>query len=102
MSIQKSLKTSVEKVKVAGRKVVAKLPESTVQGFHDGRRHGRKFVEEGIPFGAGCAVGFGYGASEAIVGLLATPVNVLVGWAAWAIYGGNREHNENNSAAEVG
>ena len=97
---QENLKAKVEKVKATARKVVTKLPTTTVQGFHDGRRHGRKFVEEGVPYGAGAAVGFGFGASEAVVGALAFPVNALVGWAAWAIGGGSQGQNENHGAAE--
>ena len=89
MSIQKSVKTNVGKARVAGRIVVAKLPESTIRGFDDGREAGHKFME-GVPYAAGATVGFTYGASESILGLLATPVTSLIGWAAWAVGCGSR------------
>jgi hypothetical protein len=99
MSVQKNL-TSVEKAKAAGRMIVAKLPEAAIRGFDDGRVAGHDFVES-VPYAAGAAVGFSYGASESILGLLAAPVTSLVGWAAWAIGCGNRGQSENHDAAEV-
>ena len=101
MSSLKSMEMSVEKAKAAGRMVVAKLPEATIRGFDDGRVAGHDFVV-GVPYAAGATVGFTYGASERIIGLLAAPVTSLVGWAAGVIGCGSRGQNENNGAAEGG
>jgi hypothetical protein len=100
MSVQKSVKTSVEKAKAAGRKVVSKLPESTVRGFRDGREAGHEFVDR-APYAAGAAVGFSFGVSEKVVGLIATPVNVMIGWAARAISCGGPMANAANGVADV-
>jgi hypothetical protein len=100
MSIQKNLKTNFEKTKVIGRKVVARVPQATIQGFDDGREAGRKFVH-GAPYGAGAAVGFGFGASEAIVGFIATPAKALVGWAASAIGCGGRTAHANTVETDM-
>ena len=78
MRVQKSMKKSFDNAKVVARKAVSKLPKSSVEGFHCGRRAGHDFVEN-APFLAGAAVGFVFGAGEAIVDLAAS----AIGWA-WA------------------
>jgi len=82
-------------------KIAERIPETTKEGFRKGRVDGRKFVEHGIPRAVGYGAGFGFGATEAIVGVLAKPANCLVGvglglgaWAARAIGIGCRGENE--------
>jgi hypothetical protein len=83
MRVQKSIKKSFENARVVTRKAVAKLPESSVEGFYRGRRAGHDFIEN-TPYVAGAAVGFVFGASEAVVDLAAS----AIGWG-WA--GGEEE-----------
>ena len=78
MRVQKSLTKGFDKARVVARKAVAKLPASTVRGFHDGRKAGHDAVEN-LPHFAGAAVGFVFGAGEAVVDLAAS----AIGWA-WA------------------
>ncbi len=69
MRVQKSF----EKARSVARKAVTKLPTSTVRGFHRGRKAGHDAVEN-LPHFAGAAVGFVYGAGEAVVGLAASAI----------------------------
>jgi hypothetical protein len=63
---ENNLKKTFNKARAAARKAVSKLPQSTVDGFHRGRQAGHHGVEN-LPHFAGAAVGFVYGAGEAIV-----------------------------------
>ena len=72
--------------------MIEHVPETTKRGFRKGRHDGRTFVEHGIPHAVGYGAGFGFGATEAIVSVLAKPANCLIGvglglgaWAARAI-----------------
>ena len=76
--MRKSVKRSFDTARVVARKAVAKLPESSVKGFHRGRRAGHDAVEN-LPHFAGAAVGFVFGAGEAVVDLAVG----AIGWA-WA------------------
>ena len=78
MRVQKSMKKSFDNARVVARKAVSKLPKETVEGFHHGRRAGRDAVEN-LPHFAGAAVGFVFGAGEAIVDCTIS----AIGWA-WA------------------
>ena len=78
MHVQKSLTKGFDKARVVAREAVAKLPASTVRGFHDGRQAGHDFIED-APYIAGAAVGFAYGAGEAIVEAVAEPFAWLFG-----------------------
>ena len=75
MSVQKSVK----RCKAIVRKVAAKLPEGTAQGFDHGRQLGRSFIEN-VPYGAGVVAGLGFGIVEGAIGVLATPVNTIFRW----------------------
>ena len=57
--------------------IATHIPQAARDGFEAGRRDGQDFVT-GPPYAAGATVGFAFGASQAIVGVLATPVNSLV------------------------
>ena len=81
--MRKSMKRSFANARTVARKAVAKLPESSVKGFHRGRKAGRDAVENAPEF-AGAAVGFVFGAGEAIVDCAIS----AIGWA-WA--GGEEE-----------
>ncbi len=100
MPVQKNLRTNVEKAKAAGRRVAAKLPQATVEGFCKGREAGNQFVGD-LPFNTGLVVGYSFGIAEGIVGLLAEPVNAFVGWIAGAIGCGSQGQHENRGSAEV-
>jgi hypothetical protein len=76
MRVQKSVRKTFNGARTAARKAVAKLPQSTVRGFHDGRRTGRNFVENS-PYVGGAVAGFAYGAVEAVVDWAAS----AIGWA---------------------
>ena len=86
MRAQKTMQKGFDTARVVARKTVAKLPETTKRGFHDGRKAGRDVVEN-APYIAGAVVGFVYGAGEAVVGALAAPVGNLLGWARSLAYG---------------
>jgi hypothetical protein len=86
MRAQKSMQEGFDTARVVARKAVAKLPESTIRGFHDGRKAGRNFVGN-APHVAGAVVGFVYGAGEAVVGVVAEPVGNLLGWVSSLAYG---------------
>ena len=75
---EKSVKRTFDKARSAARKAVAKLPASSVEGFYHGRKAGHHAVEN-LPHVAGAAVGFVFGAGEAIVDLAGS----AIGWA-WA------------------
>jgi hypothetical protein len=87
MRAQKIMQNGFDNAWVITRKAVAKLPESTMRGFDDGRQAGRDFGEN-APYFAGAVVGFVYGAGEAVVGALAAPVGNLLGWARSLTFGG--------------
>ena len=74
----KNVKQTFDKARVAASKAVAKLPEASTRGFHDGRKAGHDFVAN-TPYFAGAVVGFAVGAGEAVVDLAAS----AIGWA-WA------------------
>lgn len=78
MRVQRSVTTTFNKARSAARKAVAKLPASSVEGFHRGRKAGHHAVEN-LPHFAGAAVGFVYGAGEAIVDLAASATS-----SAWS------------------
>ena len=63
------------------------IPSDTKYGFSDSRKAGHDLIEHGIPYAAGAVCGFGYGASEAVVVTLATPITTIfglgVGLGAW-------------------
>ena len=61
------------------RRVSEKLPEDAKLGFVVGHKAGNDAVIHGVPYAAGATVGFGFGAIEAVVGLLAKPANYLLG-----------------------
>jgi len=86
MRVQKSVKGSFDKARTVARKAVAKLPEASVRGFHDGRKAGRDAIGN-APYFAGAVAGFAVGATEAVVGALAAPVGNLLGWARSLAYG---------------
>lgn len=86
MRVQKSLTKGFDKARTVARKAVERVPASTKRGFHNGRKAGHDFVEN-VPYGVGAAVGFAYGAGEAIVGALAEPVSNVFGWACSLAYG---------------
>jgi hypothetical protein len=100
----KNLKASITKTsetaRNVGHKIVKRLPPRTVEGFQKGRKAGNQFVED-VPFNAGLAIGFSYGATESVVGLLATPVNALIGWATRAIGCGGRVASANSAETEM-
>ena len=75
---EKSVRRTFDKARAVARKAVSKLPKSSVEGFHRGRKAGHNAVEN-LPHFAGAAVGFVFGAGEAVVDLAAT----AIGWA-WA------------------
>jgi hypothetical protein len=75
--------------------IATHIPQAAKDGFEAGRKDGQDLVT-GLPYAAGATVGFAYGTSQAIVGVLATPINSLVGWAASAIGCGNRVTPETN------
>jgi hypothetical protein len=58
-------------------KAAAVIPERTIEGFNHGREAGNAFVEGGVPYAAGAAVGFACGASESILDIVASPVVYL-------------------------
>ena len=97
MRVQKSMKKNFDNAKVVARNVAAKLPESTVRGFDDGRKAGHDFVQS-TPYLAGAIVGFTVGATEAVVGALAESFGNLLGWA---MGGGSQPESENGVGAEV-
>ncbi len=86
MRAQKSLTKGFDHARVVAHKAVERVPASTKHGFHNGRKAGHDFVEN-LPYGVGAAVGFVYGAGEAIVGALAEPVGNLLGWASSLVCG---------------
>ena len=55
------------------------IPTDTKCGFSDSRKAGYDLIEHGIPYAAGAVCGFGYGAIEAVVVTLATPVTAIFG-----------------------
>ena len=63
------------------------IPADTQYGFSDSRKTGYDLIEHGIPYAAGVVCGFGYGAIEAVVVALTTPVTTIVGlsigFGAW-------------------
>ena len=95
MHVQGSVQESFNHARVVARKAVAKLPASTRRGFDDGHRAGRDFAEN-VPYIAGAAVGFVYGAGEAVVEFLATPAMALYGWVI-----GEGSQGEGEGEAEV-
>jgi hypothetical protein len=78
-------------------RIVNCIPEMTKQGFDDGREAGKKFVH-GVPYGAGAAVGFGFGATEAIVGFFAMPTKALFSRIARAM---GRDNRASESAVQA-
>jgi hypothetical protein len=76
----------VAKTKRVSRKIVEHVPADTKQGFADGRQAGNDLISD-LPYLAGAAVGFVYGAGEAVVGALATPVSNVFAWARSLAYG---------------
>jgi hypothetical protein len=86
MRAQKSMEKGFDTARVVARKAVAKLPASTIRGFHDGRMAGRDFIGN-APYAVGAVVGFTVGATEAVVGALSEPVGNLFGWASSLVYG---------------
>ena len=63
---------------VATAKVSRCVPTTAKDGFDQGRRYGRRFVEHDAVYAAGAAVGFTYGAVETVVGIVAAPTNCAV------------------------
>jgi hypothetical protein len=86
MRVKKSLAKGFDKATVVARKAVERVPASTKRGFHNGRQAGHDFVEN-VPYGVGAAVGFVYGAGEAVIGALAGPVGSVFGWASSLVCG---------------
>jgi hypothetical protein len=75
---QKTMKDSFTRARAVAHTAVAKLPPATVEGFRRGRKAGHEAVEN-LPYLAGAAVGFVYGAGEAVVDALVTSVSTLIG-----------------------
>jgi hypothetical protein len=73
-------KTTARKIKRSGigRKAARYVPTATRCGFKDGRKMGNNPIEN-IPYVVGVAAGVGFGVSETIVELAATPANMLIG-----------------------
>ena len=90
MSIAKNLKMNVEKA-------MARLPEATTRGFHDGREAGHDLVE-GVPYAAGARRWLRLRRQRERRGILATPVRSLWSWAARAIGCGGTSENENHGS----
>jgi hypothetical protein len=77
-NMRKRMKRSFANARTIARKAVAKLPESTKRGFHDGLKTGHDFIGN-TPYIVGAVGGFVFGVSEAVVDLAAS----AIGWA-WA------------------
>ena len=74
MRVQRSATTTFNSAKSAARKAVAKLPASTIEGFHRGRKAGHEVIEN-LPHIAGAFVGFAVGAGEAVVGMAVSAIS---------------------------
>jgi len=74
----------VAKAKRISRKAAEHIPEDTKRGFRDGRKAGSDLIEH-VPYAAGAAAGFGYGVSEAIVGVITIPAKFLLGLGTGAV-----------------
>ena len=70
---EKTVKRTFDKARAIARKAVSKLPKASVEGFHRGRKAGHDAVEN-LPHFAGAAVGFVFGAGEAVVDLAASAI----------------------------
>jgi hypothetical protein len=53
------------------------IPVAAKQGFNDGRQEGHDCVAQ-LPYAVGAAVGFSFGVTEGVIGVLAKPGNALL------------------------